>query len=31
MALSGGIAGGLAGALGYVDENSIFDKDINKH
>jgi len=26
MALSGGVAGGLAGALGYVDENSIFDK-----
>ena len=25
MALSGGVAGGLAGALGYVDENSIFD------
>ena len=26
MALSGGVAGGLAGALGYVDENSIFDE-----
>jgi len=25
MALSGGVAGGLAGALGYVDETSIFD------
>jgi len=25
MALSGGVAGGLAGALGYVDENSLFD------
>ena len=25
MAVSGGVAGGLAGALGYVDENSIFD------
>ena len=25
MALSGGVAGGLAGALGYVDENSFFD------
>ena len=26
MALSGGVAGGFAGALGYVDENSIFDE-----
>ena len=25
MAASGGVAGGLAGALGYVDENSFFD------
>ena len=30
MALSGGVAGGLAGALGYVDENSIFDSRVKQ-
>jgi len=30
MALSGGVAGGLAGALGYVDENSFFDSRVKQ-
>lgn len=30
MALSGGVSGGLAGALGYVDENSIFDSRVKQ-